>query len=140
MLKFIFGSVREWELPRESLAYLLLRIFAGAGMMIHGFKKIQNPFGWMGDTSATPEIFQALAALSEFGGGLALILGLLVPLSALGILATMVVAAFVHVQKGDGFVQGWELAAFYATVALFFLLAGPGRWSLDAKIRSRLGT
>jgi uncharacterized membrane protein YphA (DoxX/SURF4 family) len=62
---------------RVSAGLLLLRLVAGLGFVFHGYGKIQNPFGWMGPDAATPGIFQALAAVSEFGGGIAWMLGVL---------------------------------------------------------------
>jgi putative oxidoreductase len=50
----------------------------GTAFLFHGWSKIQNPFGWMGPQSCMPGILLALAALSEFGGGLALIVGFLI--------------------------------------------------------------
>lgn len=120
---------------------LLLRFVAGLAFMFHGWSKIQNPFGWMGPDAPVPGILQALAALSEFGGGLAWILGLLVPLASLGIACTMAFATFFHaVQLGDPFVasgpgQGsYELALVYLSIALVMIGVGPGRFSLDRQI------
>ena len=73
------------------VSLLLLRFVAGLAFMFHGWGKIQNPFGWLGPDAPVPGIFQALAALSEFGGGLAWIIGLLNPLASLGIAITMAV-------------------------------------------------
>jgi putative oxidoreductase len=112
-------------------------MLAGAAFMHHGYGKIQSPFGWMGPDSTTPGFLQALAALSEFGGGLAWILGLLTPIATFGILCTMGYATYVHmIMRGDPFVgsPSWELASLYFTLAVLFLLAGPGRISLDKKI------
>lgn len=80
-----------------SLALLLVRVAAGAFFIQHGWGKIQNPFHWMdqGDAPA-PAFFQLLAAFSEFGGGIALILGLLTPLACFGIACTMAVAVYTH--------------------------------------------
>ncbi len=133
-IKKIF-SVPEYPVAGDG-ALLLLRVVAGLGFMLHGWGKIQNPFGWMGPDAFAPGIFQALAALSEFGGGLAWMLGLLVPLASLGIASTMVVAAWLHaVVKGDPFVStgggAYELALVYLCIALLFLALGPGRVSLD---------
>ena len=105
--------------------------------MFHGYGKIQNPFGWMGPNAGVPGIFQALAALSEFGGGLAWILGLLTPLASFGLACTMSVAVWTHaVVLHDPFVsptggRSFELALVYLCVAILLLLAGPGRFSLD---------
>lgn len=120
-----------------SVGLLVLRLVMGAAFVLHGWPKIQNPFGWMGPEAPFPAILIGLAALAEFGGGLALIFGLLTRLASLGIISTMVVAiGMVHVPQGDPFVgQGgpsWELAAVYLASAILFLLLGPGRISLDA--------
>jgi putative oxidoreductase len=123
-----------------SAGLLLLRLVAGLAFMHHGYGKILNPFGWMGADSAFPGIFQALAAVSEFGGGLAWMLGLLTPLASFGMACTMTVAVWLHaVVRHDPFVpQGpgasYELAAVYFCVALLLILAGPGRFSLDRLI------
>jgi putative oxidoreductase len=122
---------------RASIGLLILRLAAGLAFMHHGYGKIQNPFGWMGPAAGVPALFQALAALSEFGGGLAWMLGLLTPLAAFGLACTMAVAVRLHafvlhdpfVAQGPG--GSYELAAVYLCVSLLLLLAGPGRFSLD---------
>ncbi len=60
----------------------------GVAFMFHGWPKIQNPMGWWTGEPPVPGIFQALAALAEFGGGMALIVGLLTRLASLGIART----------------------------------------------------
>jgi putative oxidoreductase len=119
---------------QDSVALLIVRLVMGSAFILHGFGKIQAPFEWMGPDAPVPGIFQALAALSEFGGGIALILGAVVPLAALGIFFTMLVATFTHMSKGDpfvGYTGSYELASVYASVALLFILVGPGKYSLD---------
>lgn len=116
---------------------VLLRVVGGAAFMLHGWGKIQNPFGWMGPDAFAPGPLQALAALAEFGGGLAWILGLLTPLASLAIACTMAVAVYFHaVLRGDPFVSSggggsYELALVYLCIALLLLAVGPGRLSLD---------
>lgn len=123
-----------------SLALLALRLIAGIGMILHGAGKISAPFSWMGPEAPVPGILQALAALAEAGGGLALILGLLTPLASLGIILTMIGAVLFHVGKGDGFVQGYELALIYLGVSLVFLFIGPGKFSLDSVLTKKLNS
>ena len=119
------------------VALLLIRIVVGLAFTMHGWGKIQNPFGWMGPEAIRPGIFQALAALSEFGGGLALLLGFLTPLASLGIASTMAVAFWFHAfLRGDPFVSmtggpSFELATVYFSIALLLIAAGPGRFSID---------
>jgi len=120
-----------------SAGLLLLRLVAGLAFVFHGYGKIQNPFGWMGPDAGVPGIFQALAAVSEFGGGFAWMAGLLTPLASFGLACTMTVAIWMHaVVLQDPFValkggRSWELAAVYLCVAVLLLLAGPGRFSVD---------
>jgi putative oxidoreductase len=123
---------------RASLGLLVLRIAAGLAFMFHGWGKIQTPMSWMGPDATVPGAMQALAALSEFGGGLAWILGLLTPLASFGLACTMGFAVNFHAfTRGDPFVaQGPGQAAFepalvYLCLALMLLLAGPGRFSAD---------
>jgi putative oxidoreductase len=135
---------RVFSVPGHStfsdLALLILRVVAGLAFMLHGWGKIQNPFGWMGPDAFAPGIFQALAALSEFGGGLAWILGLLTPLASLGIASTMAVAFWFHaIVRGDPFVSmtggpSFELAAVYFCIAVLLIAIGPGRASLDCRL------
>jgi len=127
---------------RLGAGLLLLRAVAGAAFMFHGWTKIQNPFAWMGDDSSMPSLLQALAALSEFGGGLAWILGLVTPLASAGILCTMSVAVWTHaVVRGDPFVgrgTSFELGLVYAAIAVTLMVFGPGSISLDAMISKQL--
>lgn len=124
---------------RGSIGLLVLRLVVGTAFVFHGWPKIQNAFHWMDAMGGQgmPSALQALAALSEFGGGIALALGLLTPLAALGIGGTMSVAiGLVHLRMGHPFVAAgkpsYELAAVYLAAAMVFLLVGPGRLSLDA--------
>ncbi len=118
-----------------AVGLLLFRLVVGAAFILHGWPKIQNPFGWMGASADMPGVLQALAAVAEFGGGAALVLGLLTPLAALGIACTMATAIY-KVHWNDPFVAvgkpSKELAAVYLAAALLFLLLGPGVLSLDA--------
>jgi putative oxidoreductase len=135
-MKRFFQPVKLAAVP--SFALLLLRLVAGLAFMYHGWGKIQTPFAWMGAQSKVPAFLQGLAALSEFGGGLAWMLGLLTSLASFGMACTMAVATWLHacvlkdpfVASGPG--QGaYELAAVYLCVSLLFMLLGPGRWSVD---------
>ena len=123
--------------PRVSAGLLILRLVAGLAFVFHGYGKITKPFAWMPSEAAVPSILQGLAALSEFGGGLAWILGLLTPLASFGLACTMAVAVWMHaVVRGDPFVPtgpggSYELAGIYLCVAVMLILTGPGRFSLD---------
>src|SRR4051812_4305164 len=116
MLRFLFPG---YPGGCAGFGLLVLRVVVGAAFIFHGWPKIQNPMGWMGADATVPGGLQLLAAVSEFGGGIALIVGLLTPLAALGIAATMAVAlGTFHLPRGDPFVgmpgkPSFELAADY---------------------------
>lgn len=135
MKKLIFGSANvNTNTPSASLALLALRLVTGVAFILHGWGKIQSPFSWMPPEAPVPGIFQALAALAEFGGGIALILGVLTRLTSAGLIVTMAVAALFHIGKGDPFVQGYELALVYLVISMTFFFVGPGKYSVDAKL------
>ncbi len=138
-------NIKSWFQPYAltpfvSLTLLILRVIVGIAFLFHGWGKIQNPFSWMPPEAPVPAILQFLAAFSEFGGGLALIIGLLTPLAMFGMSCTMLVATLMHaVVRKDPFVSSgggasYELALVYLGISLLILALGPGKFSLDAKI------
>lgn len=115
-----------------SAALLVLRLIVGVAFILHGFDKIMNPFSWMGPEAPVPGIFQSLAALAEFGGGLAIIFGLFTPLASLALIANMLGALFiVHFPRGDAFIGGYELPLVYLGLFIVLYTTGPGLYSLD---------
>ncbi len=123
-----------------SAALLFLRLVMGIAFLYHGWGKIQNPMEWMPPEAGVPGVLQLLAAVSEFGGGLALILGLFTTLAMSGMAITMLVATYMHaIVRQDPFVNmsggaGYELALLYLALALVFITVGPGKFSADSKI------
>jgi len=124
----------------------LLRVGAGVIMTTHGWMKLtdiaatQHSFANAG--IPMPAVSSYVAVAGELLGGLGLIVGLLTPIAAFGVLATMVVAvAFVHLQHGllaqNG---GFEYPLTLGLVALHFMVRGAGPISLDAWVAHRLGT
>lgn len=126
-----------------STGILLVRLVVGAAFVMHGLPKIQNPFGWMGGMEgAPPGVFQALAAVFEFGGGILLMLGLFTRCAALALASVMVAAlALVHIPHGDPFVStkgpSAELASVYLVLSLAIAALGAGAYSLDAVLFDR---
>jgi putative oxidoreductase len=124
-----------------SVAILVLRLVAGWAFVQHGTNKIKDPFHWMGDDTLFPGTLQALAALSEFVGGIAWMVGALTPVASLGIGSTMIVAVSRAIMKGQPFMGkgGYELALVFLTIAVVLAVMGPGRYSVDAWLLRRLG-
>lgn len=122
---------------------LLVRVFAGLSLALaHGLGKLPPAEGFVTGVEEMgfplPALFAWAAALSEFGGGLLLAIGLLTRPAALSVLITMLVAAFVR-NAGAPFGGDRELALLYGSTALLFLLAGAGRYSLDLQLRRKVG-
>lgn len=123
---------------------LILRLWMGYAMAMHGMGKIGNPFHWMdGFPNHPPAILQALAAAGEFFGGLGLLFGALTPLAALGVMSVMFVATlsfFTNNVTPTYFVNlgpqvpgdNAEAPFVYFIFALTLFLTGPGLLSVDA--------
>lgn len=122
-----------------STGLLVLRVVAGLAFIYHGWGKIQNPMAWMGPEAQVPGFLQLLAAVAEFGGGIAWILGLLTRLASLGLIFTMIVAVLTHaVMLKHPFVNmtmtpgpSYELAAVYLAISIVLITTGAGKFSLD---------
>jgi putative oxidoreductase len=133
------------RLRLRTYALTLLRITVGLVMVTHGWMKMtdiagtQRGFAQIGIPFS--ELAAYLAAAGEFLGGLGLIVGLLTPIAAFGVLAVMLVAIFsVHWRNGLLAQQGgFEYPLVLAAVALFFMLRGAGPVSLDAWLARRRG-
>src|ERR1700682_4956432 len=122
---------------------LILRLVVGLTMAAHGSQKLFGWWGGPGMSNWTQSVHRLrirpaqpwawVAALSEFGGGLLLALGLLSPLGSLAIIGAMVVAiATVHLSKGFWAGKGgfeFNLALITGAAALAF--TGPGPYSID---------
>lgn len=125
---------------------LVMRLVIGLTMAAHGAQKAFGMFGGEG-FGATADGFSALgyqpgamfalaAIVGELFGGLFLALGLLTPLAAGGIIG-VTVNAMVAVNLGNGFFashDGIELPLILSGAALGVMLAGPGRYAVDARI------
>ncbi len=123
---------------------LILRIVLGVVFIGHGAQKLFGWFGgsglkgttgWMSSMGLRPAGFWALmASLSEFGGGVLLLLGFLNPIGSLGIIAAMLMAiAKVHWTKGFWNAKGgYEFPLMNLTAALAIGLIGAGAFSVDS--------
>jgi len=131
---------------RIDIALLLIRLAVGVIMVAHGYQKVftyglagvSGGFAQMGIPMAN--IVGPLVALVELLGGIALIIGLLTRLAALGLAIDMLGAILlVHFKNGFFLPQGYEfvLALFTMAVALAFM--GAGEFSLDGLIGRRKG-
>lgn len=133
----------------HDLGLLLIRSMVGVVFVFHGAQKLFGVFGGPGLEGFTgfltqlevpmPAVSAVLAAVAEFGGGLALIAGLGTRLVAVPLVITMLVAALkVHGSAFAAQAGGMEYALTLAVVTAGLGLTGAGRWSLDALLANRL--
>ena len=123
---------------QPDLGLLLFRFFIGAAMAFgHGLGKLppseQLIQGVQGMGFPMPELFAWAASLSEFLGGVLIVLGLFTRYSSLFLGFTMAVAAFV-VHSADPF-KVKEMALLYLAACVLLILSGAGKYSLDRLIR-----
>lgn len=93
----------------DGLAPLLLRLYLAPVLMQAGYNKLahfEDTAAWFGNPDwglglPMPEVMTALAAGTEFVGGLALVIGFAVRWVSIPLMVTMLVAAFaVHWENG----------------------------------------
>lgn len=119
----------------KSCALLVLRLAAGIIFVLHGYGKLfghapgMEMFTGMVGNLGFPAAgaFAYLAALTEFIGGIALILGVAVRIAA-PLLAIVMLVAFVAVKKLGLPAGDPDLALLAIVVALGMM--GPGRYSV----------
>lgn len=134
---------------------LLLRLAVGLIAMAHGAQKL---FGWwsgpglngfeaflanadnpaLGFAPQATRVLSIIGPAVETGGGLLLVVGLLTPLAASGLLGTMILAATYRVTLHGSFsffapADGVEYELLLAVCAAALILTGPGRFALDAR-------
>jgi len=122
-----------------NLGLLIMRMGIGLMFIIHGYPKIMaGPGLWemLGGQMGMLGIHFGLtfwgfmAAFAEAFGGLFLLLGLFTRPAAFLMLFTMMMAALMHLGKGDG-LEGASHAIELGIVFLGILIAGAGKYSLD---------
>jgi putative oxidoreductase len=124
----------------KDLGLLVLRLGMGAMFIVHGWPKLQGGVerwtqvgGALGHLGITwqPAFWGFMAALSEFGGGICLILGFAFRPACILMGFTMLVATTMHL-KTQGVAEASH-AIECLSVFLGLLFIGPGKFSVDKK-------
>ena len=137
--EILFGGVGGAN-KLADVGLAVLRVVAGVAMAVnHGASKIQDPSQIISGASRlgfpAPTFFGWMAAISEFFGGILLALGLATRPAAFLVACTMFTAAFMAHAR-DNF-KTREPALLFLSIAVLFLLAGSGRYGVDALLRRR---
>ena len=119
-----------------------MRLGIGAMFIYHGSPKMfggVESWGKLGTSmkflgvSFAPVFFGFMSAITEFGGGILLILGLLTRPASLLLTFNMIVAVALKFGTGAG-LGGASQALELAIVFFSLFLIGPGKYSVDAKL------
>ena len=127
------------------LALLAFRCAIGAVFLAHGINhvfrggKLAGTARWFESLGMRPgKVHAFVASVTEIAAGAMLVVGLLTPLAAAGVIGTMLVAWITN-HRGNGFFifrpgEGWEYVMTLTFCGLALAVVGAGRWSLDHAI------
>lgn len=134
-----------------SWAPVFVRLALGVIFFAHGAQKLLGWFGgngWSGtiqffEQGGIPPVLAMIAIVTEFFGGIALILGLFTRIAAIGLTIDMLVAIY-KVHLPNGFFMNWynvpnkghgiEYNLAVIGLALSLLIWGAGNLSIDQAI------
>jgi len=133
------GSL-EVLLPYTSYLAVLLRVWVGANLIIHGYPKLNSMEGTKkyAQTMGVPAFSAYLVTLIEFLGGIFLVIGLIVPV--VGLLVATQFAAITLSKKlklkgayisGQGPVK-YEIDVLYLMLGVALVVLGAGPLSVDS--------
>ncbi|OGF56929.1 MAG: hypothetical protein A2Z21_07415 [Candidatus Fraserbacteria bacterium RBG_16_55_9] len=134
----MFGDGWEWGL-------LIVRIVLGVVFIAHGYQKLfslgvdgvaerlLSPNGF-----PAPQFLAWVLSLTEFVGGIAILLGLFTRYAAVGLSIIMLVVILV-LKRSNGLTGpgSYELELSLLALALSLLLGGPGKLSLEKLLLQR---
>lgn len=126
----------------SDLAYVIVRVTAGAMLLQHGWLKVMNMgptglaayFARLGLEPALPLAYLVMGL--ETIGAIMIVIGLLTrPIAILLVIEFIVLILVVHVPRGYGMaVNGVEFPLMWCLILLAVALRGGGPYSLDRKI------
>ena len=133
-----------------NMALLIARVVVGAVFLAHGINhiygggKIEGTGRWFHSLGMRPGILHAwMASLVEVAAGGLLVLGLLTPVAAAGVVGVMLVAFITNHLKNGFFIfrpgEGWEYVMVLTAMGVVIGTLGPGQWSIDGHVERAAG-
>lgn len=135
MLHRVFGKSGDW-------GTLPLRVALGIIFMAHGYQKL---FGGQFEATAgffekvgipAPEFFAAVVGITEFFGGLLVLIGLLTRYAS-SFLAVVMIVAIIKVKAAKGLVGGYELDLALLGMCVALIILGGRNFSLEKNALKR---
>lgn len=133
----LFGNLSNYK----NLGLLIIRIGLGITFIHYGYPMLMGGVSrWREVGHSTkyigiyflPVVWGLLAAVTETFGGFLLIIGLAFRPVCILLCITLIIAAFTHLGKGEGF-SGAVHAIEDALIFAGLLFVGPGKYSVDRK-------
>lgn len=127
----------------RDIALLIARVALGGVLLLHAWRR----WGIDGVAAQTayvasygvpyPDVVAWAGIIGEAGAGLLLIVGLLTPLAAAGVVAEQVLIICWITWRRQPFIadRGYEYNVILAVLALIFVVHGAGRASVDSLFR-----
>jgi putative oxidoreductase len=129
--------IDTWFARSARYAPVFVRLIVGLVGIVHGWPKLKDLSSFIANVDRLgiplPEVFATAAALSEFLGGIALILGFYGRYAAFFFACTMAVAVF-RVHWANGFLasaKGYEYPLTLLVASISLMLSGSGPLSVD---------
>ena len=127
----------------DALALMILRAALGMMIFLHGYNRAFRGgrlagSGRLQSIGMRPgKVHATVAALTEMGVGVLLVVGLITQLAAAGLIASMVAALWtMHPNKGLMITgEGREYVALIAAMSVVCAMLGPGAISVDAELQ-----
>lgn len=126
----------------RNIGLLMLRVGLGVAFLIHGYPKVfGGPEAWVAYGTAmkylgintAPMFFGFLAGVTEFFGGVFLIVGLFYRPILVLLTITMLVATASKIGEGAGYPEiSHPMKMAIVFISMFFL--GPGKYSVDNRM------
>jgi putative oxidoreductase len=132
----MIGNTMGNGTTRMDAGLAALRVIVGAVFMAHGAQKL---FIW-GIDGVAGGFASPAVGVTEFVGGLALVVGLFTRVASAGLAAVMLGALLmVHLPAGFFLPDGGEFVLVLLAASASLALMGPGGFSVDGVLRRRAG-
>jgi putative oxidoreductase len=138
--RLLFPGLKSFYDKAVPLSWLVVRFGVGWVLLVHGWGKVTRgpsaylkAFTDMGFDPALPWFWGGL--IIEFGGGIALILGLFTRFFAAAVAIEMLIITYLYWHNGFSWLnRGYEYTLMWGILAFAIALRGGGPYSLDRKL------